>query len=231
MLSPWRVLRIRGHTIWPPGLNSNSIVIDAGAHHGEFSSAIIQRFGSRCYLVEANPDLAATLSHPNYKAVIAAALASEDGKAVFWHRANLESGSILPRPREERATTAEVETITLASLMYRNSLKGVDLLKLDIEGAEFDFLNSAPEEVLHSIGQITVEFHDFLAEFSRAGLYKTVQRRLSGLGFLTCCMSFRTHGDVLFINTRIFPLGLATRLWLKHGARWLTTVKTRKCAI
>jgi FkbM family methyltransferase len=198
--------RVRGHTISILGLGAESIVVDAGAHRGEFSRLLSERFGCRCLLVEANPELADILRRETSADVVVAALAGEDGTAQFRFRENIEGGSVFPRTgdRDIRATT--VETMTLETLLERSRLQAVDVLKLDIEGAEFAVLQSAAAQTLAGIGQITVEFHDFLPEFSDRGLFEHARRRLDEIGFACCPISFRTHGDVLFLNRRNFDL-------------------------
>lgn len=50
------------------------------------------------------------------------------------------------------------DTISLASFMSANAIKGVDILKLDVEGAELDIVN-APDFPADRIKTIIGEFH------------------------------------------------------------------------
>ena len=74
--------------------------------------------------------------------------------------------------------------------MRRFGLQRVDVLKLDIEGAEFQVLSESPAHVLQSIGQITVEFHDFLPAWRDAKHMAGVRQRLQSLGFLAVSSRF-----------------------------------------
>src|SRR5262245_4651352 len=130
--------RIRGHHIWPAPLNSDSVVVDGGAHRGEFSRVLVNQFGCRCYLVEANPVLARALNVNETAVIVPAALAARDGIATFHTCPNPESGSIIAQ--ENRNGSLTVETISLPTLMSRYQLNRIDLLKLDIEGAEFELI-------------------------------------------------------------------------------------------
>src|SRR3954469_16200601 len=87
--------KVRGHHIWPAPLNRESVVVDAGAHRGEFSATLIADYGCRCFLIEANPRLATELKVPGAAAVISAALAGHDGRTPFHLHPNAESGSIV----------------------------------------------------------------------------------------------------------------------------------------
>lgn len=228
MSSALKLERIRGHTLCPAGLNPESVIVDAGAHRGEFSQTLMERYGCQCHLVEANPELAARLSGQNFPHVLPAALSAQDGTATFITRKNPEAGGIFNRAQDDGNAVSEVETISLDTLMRRSALTRIDLLKLDIEGAEFELIEKTSDQVLGLIGQITVEFHDFLPEFKEQGLYQEAKHRLETLGFVTCCMTFRTHGDVLFLNQKRFRTNLVSRNWLRYGARWLGKLKSRR---
>lgn len=213
------LIRVRGHALSTLGLGPESVVIDAGAHRGEFSRALTDRFGCQCYLIEANAALAEQLGLSGYAGVAAAALGESDGRAVFYVRDNLESSSVFYRDKSA-LTTSETEVISLPTMMERFGLERIDVLKLDVEGSEFAILNTAPAEVLTQIGQITVEFHDFAPAFRGQGLYEAAQRRLRSLGFASFSMAFRTHGDVLFLNKRQFPVSSLAVFGLAGLGRW-----------
>jgi FkbM family methyltransferase len=209
-----RLASVRGHHIWPAPLTKDSVVVDAGAHRGEFSAEIIRRFGCQCHLVEANPRLVETLIVARAESITAAALDARDGRGMLHVSENPEATGLL---NASAATTGvEVETISLATLMERLGITKIDILKLDIEGAEFELFVSTPDDVLRRIGQITVEFHDFKLYFRGRGLFENARERLIALGFICCNMAFRTHGDVLFLN----PGRTGLRLWQSFYARW-----------
>ena len=212
--------RVRGHTIWAPLLGPQSVVVDAGAHRGEFSSALTKRFKCRCILIEANPQLASELTCHGSIEVMNAALAATDGATRFFFRENLEAGGIVARDEDGDCETVEIRTISLAGLMHRYGLQQIELLKLDIEGAEFELLARTPERLLSSVAQITVEFHDFLTEFRGQGFFEAARKRLTALGFACFPMAFRTHGDVLFLNRAFLPLSTSEQLRISVGGKW-----------
>lgn len=219
-----KLTRIRGHYLWPKPLTSRSVVIDAGAHRGEFSAEIITRFGCQCHLIEANPILAEKLDVPGAASITNAALGSLDGRAKFHLCENLESGS-LSGSGSDCVTTVEVETLSLARFMERIGAEKIDLLKLDIEGAEFDLIDSTQESVLRRVSQITVEFHDFQERFAGRGLFEKAHARLRALGFICGTMSFRTHGDVLFLNGERLRIGALQSAYVSRLARFVEKIK------
>jgi len=75
----------------------------------------------------------------------------------FYPPTNTEwvSHSILPNPK---TLPIKVQLRSLVSIMHELNHSHIDLLKMDIEGAEYDVLNSA-RQILSLIKQICVEFH------------------------------------------------------------------------
>lgn len=224
MLSAYAMLqslfRVRGHALSALGLDRDTVVVDAGAHRGEFSRALADRFGCRCYLIEANSQLADALTRQNeFPGVLSAALGAEDGHASFYVRENLEASSMFDRGAVPLAAT-DIEVVSLPTMMRRHGITRIDVLKLDIEGAEFDLLTHCPDDIITAIGQITVEFHDFQRAFQGRGLYQGVRRRLRSLGFACCSTAIRTHGDVLFLNRRQFPMSAAAQRTTEALAKW-----------
>ena len=214
-----RLASVRGHHIWPAPLTKDSVVVDAGAHRGEFSVEIIRRFGCQCHLVEANPRLVETLIVARAKSITTAALGARDGRGMLHVSENPEATGLFDAG--SATTSVEVETISLATLMQRRGITEIDILKLDIEGAEFDLIASTPDQILQRINQITVEFHDFKPAFRGRGLFENARARLQLMGFDCCNMAFRTHGDVLFLNRARLRLVATQRIYFQFCARWI----------
>ncbi len=220
------LVRLRGHSIWTPPLRPASVIVDAGAHRGEFSQGLRERSGCRCLLVEANPDLAAQLVAGEHDQILPAALSDHDGEARFTFSDNPEAGSIATAGGDRDARVSTVRTISLGSLIELAGCERLDLLKLDIEGAEFDLIGKTPDAVLRRVDQITIEFHDFLPDFAGRGLFETACRRLDSLGFEPFIMTVRGHGDVLFLNRATIDLPSLSRSLLRFGGRWV--IKSRE---
>jgi hypothetical protein len=55
----------------------------------------------------------------------------------------------------------DVKAIAMEDLYSRFDLRNIDLLKIDIEGAELEVLNTFSKKDFERICQISVEFHDF----------------------------------------------------------------------
>jgi FkbM family methyltransferase len=57
---------------------------------------------------------------------------------------------------------AEVEVLTWRTFCAKYSIDSVSILKVNIEGAEFDFIRSLTREDFRKIDQIAISFHDWL---------------------------------------------------------------------
>jgi FkbM family methyltransferase len=214
-----RLAEIQSHTFFAPALGPQSIVADLGASTAGFSQEIVSRFGARCFAAEPLPENFKRIApHPQIKA-FPVALSGRDGRIALGVRNSVHgSASFQPfdsLPEHERI---EVDSVTLEGFFRLSSAPRFDLVKVDIEGAEFGLFDAARDETLREIGQITVEFHDFLDPALEPQVL-TVIRRLEGLGFAALRFTRHHHGDMLFLNRRRVDISDAQLLWFQHVVR------------
>jgi FkbM family methyltransferase len=213
----------RGHTFVATQICQSSVIIDAGAHRLEFSSDLVERFDCSSIAIEPNPGLA--LSPKNSKIrLVTAALSDKLGRAAFEIRDNLESSSLAPEIGAGRLSgrKIDVDKITLSAIVREFGVDSIDLLKLDIEGAEYDVLFGLDEALSEKIRQITVEFHPQISRDDEMHRYRDVLTHLSALGFASVKASFSGIGDVIFLNTRFFePPGSLTKVVLQVYRKYL----------
>jgi FkbM family methyltransferase len=213
--------RISQHSFLPALVRQGSVVLDLGGNRGEFSSGIRSRYGWKVVAVEPTPDLAAHLVANGFD-VVEAAVTGQGGKTRFTYDSSHElTGSVLGADVIGKfiddVKTIEVETVALKDLLAGRT---VDLVKVDIEGAELDVLLAATDDALLSVGQFTVEFHDFWYP-ELAGRTEEVKQRLQDLGFWMM-RGTPNNKDVLFVHPDHKP-GFFARLyiglWLRnlHG--------------
>jgi FkbM family methyltransferase len=210
------LVSVHGHHVFAPGLDDTAVVIDAGAHTGEFSRQLADRFGCRCYALEPVPALLEQIPEGPLLRRFPLALGGADGEALLHLSGNPQAHSLYELIAREHGSRGNLvaRLSTLESFLREAGLDGADLLKLDIEGAEVAVLATASDEVLGRIGQITVEIHDFLEGFAAGRSIAGLKRRLRQAGF-TCVVMSRPsghHGDTLFINRRRHSLRAAERL-------------------
>lgn len=88
------------------------------------------------------------------------AIAGAEGtrSLAFGHYKPGKASIVMERGTERQHIHAK----TLPQIFDLCRIDRIDLLKMDIEGAEYEIFFSVPKEILHRIGAITMEFHDFL---------------------------------------------------------------------
>ena len=187
-------------------------VIDGGANRGAFTDAFLRlHHPKRVVLVEAIPALAERLraryaGDPRI-AVVSAALSDGNGEAQFEINRSEASSSLLPiDPRNSKwfsrdltvARTVNIPTLTLPELITQQGLPAVDLLKLDLQGAERLVL-SGGAEVLDRVRVIYTEVF-FEQLYAGAWLFWEMNDFLSRHGFKLCGLSNLVHapdGDLV----------------------------------
>ncbi len=214
-----RLVEFQSHTFYGPALGPDSIVADLGASTAGFSQAIASRFGARCFAAEPLPDnFRLIAAHPLIKA-FPVALSGADGRVALGVRDGVHtSASFQSFASLTERDRIEVDSVTLEGFVRLAGVPGFDLVKLDIEGAEFGVFDAARDETLRAIGQITVEFHDFLDPTLEPKVHAII-RRLKSLGFAALRFTRHHHGDMLFLNRRHIDVGEADLLWFRHAVR------------
>jgi FkbM family methyltransferase len=145
------------------------VVVDIGAGMGDFT--IHAAFGNpetKVYAFEPFPSsfqlLTQNLSQNGIENVTAfqKAVWSRDGQLTL----DLSSGEPLQISSTEDANihdareSVSVEAVSLESMLQRENLSHIDLLKLDCEGAEYEILMDAAPKVITRIQRIIMEYHD-----------------------------------------------------------------------
>lgn len=141
--------------------------IDIGANVGLFTQWILDRFGS---------DTKVIAVEPNFKAAEAfERMHSEKSnvtlnRLAIWNKSGeelemlVDPGNSLVSSIEGTAqgysVTQKVYTKTLMDLISENSLDEVDLLKIDVEGAEYDIFEVLTTDDIRKFKHLLVEFHN-----------------------------------------------------------------------
>lgn len=190
-------------------------VIDAGANRGSFTDAfLLLHQPQRVVLVEAIPELAESLraryaGDPRIS-VVSGALSDRNGEAQFEINRSEASSSLLPIDSRNSewfardlsvARSIQVPTITLPELMRREAMETVDLLKLDLQGAERLVLTGG-NEILNRVQVIYTEIF-FEQLYVGAWLFWDMNEFLSHRGFKLCGLSNIVHapdGDLVQAN-------------------------------
>ena len=181
-------------------------VLDVGANTGLFA-CYVAPWSQRVICYEPSPGNFDVLLHniQDYDHVSAhrAALASVEGSA-YLHGARSGEFSLYPNPAMgETGPAVPVQTVTLDGVFEEHGISRCNLLKLDIEGAEYATLYAASGTTLSRIDAIHGEYHRLdhpQPEANIAGL----RAFLAGHGFRTRAVaSKRKPGQGRFFARRL----------------------------
>jgi FkbM family methyltransferase len=195
---------VETHTILSDIVSPGSIVVDCGANVGRFSLEMIKRFGCLCYAIEAAPDTfskiptMANLHRYNF------ALCATNKHVMMSIDEDITRSTIIAGSKENKVAVQGRHFGEF--LAHEVAGKTVDLVKMDIEGAELEVIASLDDDLIKRVGQWTIEFHDFMGMMSASDVERCVER-IAGLGFYELFWSkHRSNADVLLVNKNRFPL-------------------------
>ncbi len=152
-----------GHCVDLEGLGPDSVIYSFGiGEDASFDVDLIARVGATVHAFDPTPRSLAWVEAQDLPAEFVMhpwAVGAEDGTATFYPPQNPEhvSHTVLDRPDREGATI-EVPLRRLSTIMNELGHAHIDVLKLDVEGAEYAVL----EDLIASgieVGQALVEYH------------------------------------------------------------------------
>lgn len=154
-------------------LNTESpVIVDIGANEGFFASFVAKHVPSAKVIAVEPNKIAYKLMQRNLEAnrlpnvsLVQKAVWNSDGRQILKvipEATTISTVAIVENSYInhilERIIEVPVETVTLRTLMSDLDLKWVDLLKIDVEGGEFEILKSS-RSILSAIGYIVLEYH------------------------------------------------------------------------
>jgi FkbM family methyltransferase len=149
-------------------------VVDLGANVGMFAAYAAQ-FARRVIAYEPFPENLRQFcrncgGRPNVQ-VVGSAVAGQPGKLRLYRPKSIKHTAVHSSFREMANLLSdefdEVEAVTLDQLFARHAIARCDLLKIDVEGQEYDILHHASDETLSRIARIHGEYHDVLPDDPR----------------------------------------------------------------
>ena len=149
-------------------------------------------------MIEPNPSLFNALDVNSSALALWRAVGPVNGNAALRLSDNDEASGLYGIAMGRDCGTVLVPCTTLESLIEELGLGEIDLIKMDVEGAEGDLLLRTPKEYLHSVAQLTVEFHSFCGLISMIEVEK-IFKRLENLNFASIRWDSEM-GNVLFVN-------------------------------
>lgn len=156
-------------TVFDLGLDANDIVMDFGSHIGSWSLPLFKRFGCRSWCFEPDKDsllisrASAVLNQlDSLTTFIQAGIGGKDGPFTLyesdetWGHTMVEGGgpyNLLT------GRSVEIEVLSLASALNMAGNGGRTVVKVNIEGAEYEMFEDSSLETLRRVDWWVGEIH------------------------------------------------------------------------
>jgi FkbM family methyltransferase len=200
----WQIFIHQCYRLWA----DCQTIVDAGANIGIFSVwAALQLPQSRILALEPYPETFSRLRH-NIRAnqlegrvdAVQLALAAQSGERIMPAAVESQRRSLMPADgHAENETTVRVTSRRLSDLLDQYHLGQIDLLKMDIEGSEWEVLLSTPSYVFRTIRRIQFEYHEVHARFGYSKPHLFDHLRSAGYQ-ITYCQEDEQHTGIAIVE-------------------------------
>lgn len=143
-------------------LDENSLVFDLGGYEGQWASDIFSRYFCTIHVFEPVSEFADKIKARfagNKRILVHQFGLSNENRAVLLS-VNKTSSSLY----KQRGELKEVRLVKAVDFIQENHIQKIDLMKINIEGAEYDLLEHLIDAgLISNINDIQVQFHDFVS--------------------------------------------------------------------
>lgn len=168
-------------------LDEYSVVFDLGGYEGRWASDIFSRYCCEIHVFEPVPQFADNIKKrfaKNSKIVVyqfglanksfeTKMSLAQDGSSIF----------------QEDGNSTEITLVKAIDFLQENQVKKIDLMKINIEGGEYDLLEHLIDEgFIKNIKNIQVQFHDFVSNAEQRMI--EIQKNLARTHSLTYQYSY-----------------------------------------
>ena len=197
---------------------SNPVIVEAGAFNGDDTYRFLQYFPAcRIFALEPIPSLFEKLlvrfsGEKNLVLIPSALVGSCEKNVRIWtnQSGNPHSASSILQPGSVRDVypgldfdkSIEVDALDLDSLVASQKIKKIDLLWLDLQGAELDVM-SGSEDALRIVNLIHVEVNR-KALYKSGATFREVNKFLDTAGFMLLKLNMTfLSGNALYLRKSI----------------------------
>jgi len=157
-------------------LNEQSIVFDIGGFEGNFTNDIYKKYGSNIYIFE---------PVSNFYNIINKRFNNNTIKKYNFGLSNTNKFMNIFVSNDASSvhamsnSTEKIELKSIIEFIEQNDINHIDLLKINIEGGEFEVLPALLDhEIIHKIDNLQIQFHNFIddAEKKRDDIRKRLSK-------------------------------------------------------
>lgn len=144
-------------------LSPQDVVYDLGANFGVYTMYALSEGVEQVYAFEPTPNnvnhLKETFKWDKNVQIIDKAIAGENKTTTFWLHPHSVGNSLINNDDNHPQWPVEVECINLEQWIKDNNKLLPTVVKCDIEGAEYEFIESLSDEFFNTIHTFIVEYH------------------------------------------------------------------------
>jgi FkbM family methyltransferase len=204
LMARYRAIRVRtafhgsaygGWTIWPDGLTPESIVYSFGVgKDASFDLALIEHYGVEVHAFDPTPQSIAWVEQQSWPVQFhfhPIGLGASDRVATFFPPSDAThiSHSILSCTPSSQAAI-QVQLQRLSTIAEQLGHRTISILKMDIEGAEYEVIDDLLHPSSLIIQQVLIEFHPSSPGIERHANTRAI-RQLEAAGYRLFSISSR----------------------------------------
>ncbi len=148
-------------------LNEDSIVIDGGGYLGEWANDIYNKYSCNVHIFEPVKkyyDLISEKFKDNNKVRVYHCGLSNSNRNLDITISN-DASSIYTKG-SEKDTTESIELVDIKEFLNKLDIKDVDLMKLNVEGEEYNILDRMIEvDMVNDFDNLQIQFHRFVDDY------------------------------------------------------------------
>lgn len=160
----------------------DDVVYDLGANVGVFTMWALENGAKQIYSFEPTnylrPYLYETFGKHHPCVIIYDKAITGKNEIRQFNRYKHSVGNSLYMSFDDKVDTVDVECINLEQFINENGLEQPTLIKVDIEGSEYEMFYNLSDEFISSVKTFIVEFH-----YNNGGEVNTIISKLLNLGF------------------------------------------------
>jgi FkbM family methyltransferase len=168
-----------------PFITEQAFVMDLGGYKGGWASDIYAKYNCTIWIFEPFKDFAAGIKERFLKNSKIRVFDFGLGKSAEKQTLYIDdNSSSLYRQNNKSINKAEVVLKDINLFFNDNNIKQVDLMKINIEGGEYDVLDSLIDTgLVKNVKNIQVQFHDFVPDAKKR--MRQIQENLNFTHFVT----------------------------------------------
>lgn len=147
------------HIVKYIGTENIHTIVDAGSLDGNDAELLWNAFpNSKTYAIEGLPDnFNKFIKKKSNIYGINSVIASYDGECIYYQKNINGIHGIYDRGSCYGTTTLTLPCYTIKTIMEKNDIQTIDVIKIDVEGATLDLLRGFSKEQLHNIKIMHIE--------------------------------------------------------------------------